>query len=158
MVPEDDLWWRHHVRRFTLLSVPRLSPGVKCAASFESVCVNVPQHLRYLLAEFKAAGGKVLRSHLPNEGDFVRALETAARIASDKSDQTISDIPIFVNASGIGSRFLVGDEAVFPTKGQTILVKGESAFAKTTDGNFYVIPRPWSGTTILGGTREVGQW
>ncbi len=65
---------------------------------------------------------------------------------------------IVVNATGLGARYLVGDEDVFPTKGQTVLVKGESRFAKTTDKNHYVIPRPGSGTTILGGTREDENW
>ena len=146
------------MRAFSFLSLLSLCQGFKCAASFESICVNVPQYLGYLLAKFEAAGGKVFRSRLPTEGGLVSALETAAIIASNKSDQKTSAVSIYVNAAGIGSRYLVGDEAVFPTRGQTILVKGESEFAKTTDSNFYVIPRPWSGTTILGGTREIGIW
>lgn len=65
---------------------------------------------------------------------------------------------LFVNATGLGARSLVPDEFLYPVKGQTVLVKGEAREAKTTDRNRYVIPRPGSGTTILGGTREVGVW
>lgn len=55
------------------------------------------------------------------------------------------------------------DEAVFPVRGQTVLVKGEAQGVSTSvggagGGTAYVIPRGGSGTTILGGTREVGKW
>lgn len=65
---------------------------------------------------------------------------------------------LYVNATGLGARELVPDERMYPIRGQTVLVKGEAKEAKTTDQNRYVIPRPGSGTTILGGTREVGVW
>ena len=140
---------------FAFFPTPGLPQGVKHAASFQTICINVPRHLQCLLSQFKAAGGKVFQARLPSNEGFVRALEVATTIASGPN---ISEAAIFVNASALGSRTLTGDETMFPTKGQTILVMGESAFAKTTDTNFYVIPRPWSGTTILGGTREDGKW
>lgn len=65
---------------------------------------------------------------------------------------------IFVNASGLGAKVLVPDDAMFPVRGQTVLVKREARYAKTMNDNRYIIPRPGSGTTILGGTREVGNW
>lgn len=68
----------------------------------------------------------------------------------------------FVNATGLGARKLCGDEAMFPIRGQTVLVKGEarSTITRIGDGygGVYVIPRPGSGTTILGGTKEEGVW
>lgn len=72
--------------------------------------------------------------------------------------QELREELIFVNASGLGAKELVPDDAVFPVRGQTVLVKGEAKYAKTMNENKYVIPRPGSGTTILGGTREVGNW
>ena len=63
-----------------------------------------------------------------------------------------------MNASGLGAKELVPDHTMFPVRGQTVLVKGEAKYANTMNENRYVIPRPGSGTTILGGTREVGNW
>lgn len=69
----------------------------------------------------------------------------------------------YVNATGIGARALVGDESVGPVAGQTVLVRGEAEAIRTRVGKEegairYVIPRPGSGTSILGGTRGVGVW
>ena len=94
-----------------------------------------------------------LSSH--NHEGFLGVLKS---VTSQANWQGTSNIRAFVNATGLGARSLVGDENVFPTKGQTVLVRGELTFAKTTDRNLYVIPRPGSGTTILGGTREDGNW
>lgn len=50
---------------------------------------------------------------------------------------------------------------MYPTRGQTILVRGEAERASTIEGIEairYVIPRKGSGTSILGGTKEVGNW
>ncbi|KAI6909011.1 hypothetical protein KC318_g18592, partial [Hortaea werneckii] len=56
---------------------------------------------------------------------------------------------------------LCGDEAMYPIRGQTVLVKGEAERIRTQLGegyNAYCIPRPGSGTTILGGTKEANNW
>lgn len=70
-------------------------------------------------------------------------------------------VDVFVNATGLGARELVGDRRMFPTRGQTVLVRGEAAAARTRVGKGYItycIPRPGSGMTILGGTKEVRDW
>lgn len=82
-------------------------------------------------------------------------MRSAASLATGKE---LREELLFVNASGLGAKELVPDDAMFPVRGQTVLVKGEANYAKTMNENKYVIPRPGSGTTILGGTREVGNW
>jgi D-amino-acid oxidase len=73
----------------------------------------------------------------------------------------------FINASGLGASTLVPDDSMFPIRGQTVLVKGEAHSTITRVGQSlngvvpdrtYAIPRPGSGTTILGGTKEEGVW
>ncbi len=122
---------------------------------FTTICINVPRHLQYMLSSFLIGGGKLHKSLLPTQKGLAEALNSATAL-SKRSE--LGEVYAFVNASGLGARVLVGDESVFPTRGQTVLVKGETAFAKTTDRNSYVIPRPGSGTTILGGTREDHVW
>lgn len=97
----------------------------------------------------------MLKARLPTQKDFAKALKSATTLVNEHER---GGVMAFVNASGLGARCLVGDEDVFPTRGQTVLVRGESKSAKTTDRNSYVIPRPGSGTTILGGTREDLIW
>jgi D-amino-acid oxidase len=50
---------------------------------------------------------------------------------------------------------------MYPTKGQLVVVKGEAErVAMILGGSLdaYVIPRPGSGTTVLGGCRLAGDW
>jgi len=66
-----------------------------------------------------------------------------------------------VNATGLMAAALAHDDSVYPIRGQTVLVRGEARAVRCRmradgGGMDYVIPRPGSGTTILGGTKEVG--
>lgn len=50
---------------------------------------------------------------------------------------------------------------MYPTRGQTILVHGEASKVRTFEGIGrirYVIPRKGSGTSLLGGTKQAGNW
>lgn len=50
---------------------------------------------------------------------------------------------------------------MFPTRGQTVLVKGEAHKASTIEGINsirYVLPRNGSGISVLGGTKQAGDW
>lgn len=120
--------------------------------------INVPRYLLYLQEEARARGVEVIKTRLPTEGGFSIALQEAEMLsrASGRSKPTC-----FVNATGLGAKRLCGDEAMYPIRGQTVLVKGEatSTITRVGDGyRAYCIPRPGSGTTILGGTKEENVW
>lgn len=66
-----------------------------------------------------------------------------------------------VNCTGLGAGKLVHDPAVFPTKGQTIIVRGQAARIATRSGDGWealVIPRPGANETLLGGCKIAGDW
>lgn len=75
-----------------------------------------------------------------------------------------SDAQVFVNASGHGSRTLadVQDETCFLERGQNVLFETKDNKASITEQNgppekpTYIIPRPLTGTVILGGVHENG--
>lgn len=148
-------WWQSVVEDYAVLPIAEIPKEFRSGVRFSAICVNVPQHLQYLLSSFLSNGGKLLKARLPTQNGFAEALSAATTLLQEAR---LGEACAFVNASGLGARKLLGDHNVFPTKGQTVLVKGESKFAKTTDRNSYVIPRPGSGTTILGGTREGCVW
>ena len=143
------------VENFCFLPADQLLEGIQSAVRFDAICINVPRHLKYLLSKVLVAGGKLVKARLPTDRGLPNALRSAASLANNQDPY---EELIFVNASGLGAKELVPDHAMFPVRGQTVLVRGESKFAKTMNENSYVIPRPGSGTTILGGTREVGNW
>ena len=91
-------------------------------------------------------------------GGFAGALDFADKLIREHG---LGDIYAFVNATGLGARELVPDDKMYPTRGQTVVVKGEAEKATTFEGKDnirYVIPRIGSGTSILGGTKQAGNW
>jgi len=149
-----SLWWRNVVLDFAVIPQPELPKGVYYGVVFTSFCINVPKYLKYLLNTSTAAGGKVIRQDLPADNGFGAALAAAEGVAGER-------VHAFVNATGLGARSLLSDGKMFPTRGQTVLVKGEASGARTRVGKGYTaycIPRPGSGTTIVGGTKQAGDW
>ncbi|RFU23963.1 hypothetical protein B7463_g12372, partial [Scytalidium lignicola] len=77
------------------------------------------------------------------------------------------EIVALVNATGLVARhFVEKDEAakLYPVRGQTVVVRGEAKMGRTfsaydgPDSIAYVLPRVGSGTTVLGGSKQVGNW
>lgn len=122
------------------------------------MAINVPRYLLYLQEEARRLHVEVIKARLDVAGGFESSLREAEKLAQASGRPKAS---CFVNATGLGARKLCGDEAIYPIRGQTVLVKGEarSTITRVGDGyRAYCIPRPGSGTTILGGTKEEGVW
>ncbi|KAK5164412.1 hypothetical protein LTR04_001921 [Oleoguttula sp. CCFEE 6159] len=168
------LWWSTHVQSFQHLNPSTTPPNVTFAISFTSIAVNVPQHLSHLLQRIRNLGGTLIKHKLPTASGLVSALSAAeTRLPSsngigDPSTATPTPSPVhaFVNATAMGARTLCADTSLYPIRGQTVLVRGEAAAIRTRHGTAsdnspyiaYCIPRPGSGTTILGGTNARGMW
>ena len=169
---KEDLWWAPYVRDFRGLSLLQepvatinknlpASTTIKDAAANLSISVNVPQYLLYLQEKARSLGAKVIKARLPVDAGLSNALTAA------ESHVMVNGRPrpdCFVNATGLGAKKLCCDEAIYPIRGQTVLVKGE-AFGDRTQIGFeeeghsaYCIPRPGSGMTILGGTKDANVW
>lgn len=134
------------------------APQIACGAYYRAMSINVPRYLLYLQDKARSRGVQVIKARLAADGDFSAALQEAEKLAqaSGRSKPTC-----FVNTTGLGAKKLCGDEAMYPIRGQTVLVKGEASSTITRVGDgyrAYCIPRPGSGTTILGGTKEEGVW
>lgn len=168
--PKEDLWWAPYVKDFASLSpikepilsinrdrpdgMPEVKNGVVCRAP----SINVPQYLLWLSTWAKDLGVEVVKARLPTSQGLDAALREAERRAQWVGRRQAD---LFLNASGLGAAKLCNDDAMHPIRGQTVLVKGEAIATRTRVGDgyrAYCIPRPGSGQTILGGTKEVGNW
>ena len=159
----SSVWWSSVVGNFIVLPSKELPEGVHCGVSFTSFAVNVPQHLRWLCSRIKSLGGRSIRGRLSVAEGAERGLLHAVEEGTLSRLIGQNDLGAVINATGLGARKLVPDEKVFPTRGQTVLVRGEAKGVTTRVGKGegeigYVIPRPGGGTSILGGTKEAGIW
>ncbi|MCJ1316787.1 hypothetical protein MMC15_002108 [Xylographa vitiligo] len=153
----SSLWWSSVVSDFRVIPPSELPIGVYLGVSFSTFAVNVPKYLQYLLSSVERLGGRLIRAQLPTEGGIEAALEKARALVGRSS------IHAYINASGIGARRIAKDEAVEPIRGQTLLVKGEAnciatRLGKSKDDVRIVIPRPGSGSSIIGVSKEPGIW
>lgn len=71
-------------------------------------------------------------------------------------EEALAVAPLVVNAAGLAARTLAGDEAVFPARGQIVLVRNPGLTESVRTPGAYVHPR--SSDVVLGGTFEPGNW
>ncbi|KAI5357217.1 Putative FAD dependent oxidoreductase, D-amino acid oxidase, D-amino-acid oxidase [Septoria linicola] len=172
----EDLWWAPHVEAYQDLPLthplvksindtrPSHAPEIQHAAYSRAHSLDAPGHLKFLESWAQRSGDVLIfKSRLPTDSGLPKALSTAEGISRVIGR---GPVDIFINCTGLGAKQLCGDEALYPTKGQTALVRGEAKATRTryhsgTIGKgdtSYCIPRPGTNTTILGGTKEVGNW
>jgi D-amino-acid oxidase len=112
------------------------TPGVEL--HFTSPAVEMETYLPWLQDRFRAAGGVVRR----------RRIRSFDEVPGDR----------VVNATGLAAGRLCGDDAVFPVRGQIVLVEnpGLTTSVRDEERGLYVHPR--SHDVVLGGTFQAGAW
>ncbi|OAA70713.1 FAD dependent oxidoreductase superfamily [Cordyceps fumosorosea ARSEF 2679] len=130
--------------RYRKWSESELPKGVVLGYEYETYCVNTPVYCQALLRRFILRGGKTLKRDLKTEWEAFGLQK---------------NVVLVINASGTG----FGDPKYFPTRGQTVVTDMDDATTTVTrqnkDGTWsFIIPRFFSGGTIVGGTKQPGEW
>ncbi|QSQ16071.1 FAD-dependent oxidoreductase [Myxococcus landrumensis] len=137
----EDPWWRDSVPDFRRARPDELPPGLSEGYHFSAPVIEMPRYLPFLMERLRKLGGRIVQRE-------VRSLEEAwART------------PVVVNCTALGAREVVGDETLFPIRGEVLRVTppptGRFIFDDECEqGIAYVIPR--SRDCILGGTVDEG--
>ncbi|KAH6712580.1 hypothetical protein BKA61DRAFT_486110 [Leptodontidium sp. MPI-SDFR-AT-0119] len=158
-------------------SKSKSNPKDPPSAQENDMTFDPPLYLEYLLGRVRELGGRVVRVRLETEGGLEGVVKEMRRIVGEGESEDEEkekggkggELFAVVNCAGLSARhFLPSDEAekLFPIRGQTVLVKGEARDAYTyvsipsvsADEMLYVIPRPGSGTTVLGGCKQTGSF
>jgi D-amino-acid oxidase len=121
-----------------------LPPGYAHGLRFAVPLVEMPAYLPHLRAEVLRLGGTLTTRRLTR-------LDDVLDLRPD----------VVVNAAGLAAGELVGDDSVFPVRGQIVRVAAPGLGLSVRDeqhpgGRAYVHPR--SDDVVLGGTLEVGRW
>ncbi|KAI5290104.1 hypothetical protein KEM52_000568, partial [Ascosphaera acerosa] len=140
-VARDDL------RRELQLAGVAVAPETAFACQYDTYVIDTEVCATGLLRRFRLGGGRVVRQHL-------HSVEEASTVADN--------VQAVVNCSGAG----FGDPSTTIIRGQTCLVRNtlphDSCMTVTrqlADGTWsFVIPRPLGGGTVVGGTKQVGDW
>lgn len=149
-----DAWWSSAVdvyrplsEREILAEFPHLPKGQFPSGFYAEVPISEPhKHLPYLMNRFLERGGTI----------EIGEIESFSDISGQNT--------VIVNCTGIEARKLVGDEEVFPIRGQIMVVKNTGVNRSVTieasnehsEYATYTIAR--SEDVIMGGIAMVGNW
>ncbi|KAF6744877.1 D-amino-acid oxidase [Ephemerocybe angulata] len=161
-----------HMPEFRSLSPNEIPVEAVSGEAFNTITIDVPSYLNYLLARFLSKGGRVLRGSVQHIAQIAESGVHAFLPASERqSDFTktgfVRPAPpaAIVVCVGLGARYLGGveDADVYPIRGQTVLVQAPWIKHGKTLSDLdammwtYMIPRR-TGLVILGGTLEPDDW
>lgn len=144
-----DPWYKDEVFGFRRVQVDSLEakllhtpPGVEDIWSFCTYIMKPTFYLRWMMEKTKAGGVK---------------FEQKKILYLDE----LSSYDVVINCTGLGSCELMGDQELYPIRGQAVLVRAPwiKHWIKHTREHgppVYIFPR--SGDVVLGGTAEVGDW
>lgn len=136
--------WTGAVGRVRDAEPNELPVGYPYGLRFVVPLVEMPLYLPWLREQFMAQGGQL----------DLRRVQTPAELASES-------VGAVINCSGLAARELVGDESVYPVRGQIVRVSNPGLTMSVRDedhpdGRAYVHPR--TDDVILGGTLDEHVW
>lgn len=140
----DDPPWASYIPDFHRPAADELPAGYVTAYRFTTPVAEMPVYMAYLMDRFRQGGGTVTQRMLIS------------------LEEALAESPLVVNCTGLGSRSLVGDDRLFPIRGQLVRIARPAADPYVLLGEgpktglVYVVYR--SDDVILGGTAEDGNW
>ena len=129
--------------QFRRLPESELIPGTVLGVSFTTITIDVPIYLNYLLTQFLGNGGHILRGSVQHINQIIEG--GTSLFSGGNVNDFLPDAVVV--AVGLGARFLGGveDKAMYPVRGQTVLVRAPWVrFGKTEvteSGLTYICPR-----------------
>ena len=133
-------WYRDRLPFFQRLSKHELRGRLTDGYLMDVPMVAPPIYLERLQDQFLAAGGTLEE----------RTIETL--------DEVANEAPLLVNCSGVGARELANDEAVYPLRGQTMLLDATGIRVGYMDSEAidHIFPR--ADGVLIGGVKQKGDW
>jgi D-amino-acid oxidase len=142
--PQPEPWWAdalpHPIER---PAADELPAGYLDAYRFPGIVMDTRIYMAYLLDRVRSAGGEIVQRSVTDISD---ALDAASQV---------------VNCLGLGARGLLGDERLYPVRGQMLRVQAAGAdtiLFDDTGRNALALVVPRSGDIMLGGTTQEHDW
>lgn len=127
--------------------LPSLSDNI-AGVSFDSFAISPSKYLKYLLASNLERGARCI----------TKDVQSIFEVFSMPGFDSLHGI---INCTGLGAVSLVHDPSLFPTKGQSIIVRGviNRIISMIGDGwEVVVVPRCGAQETFLGVSKVANDW
>lgn len=138
--PMPDPWYRDLLPAFARVAARDLPTGLVDGYLMDVPMIAPPIYLQVLHDQFLAAGGVIAE----------RAIESL--------DEAAAAADLLVNCSGVGARILADDPAVYPMRGQTLLIDAPEIALGYMDNLRvdHIFPR--ADGVLIGGVKLDGDW
>lgn len=117
--------------------------GFEYGCQYDSLVIEPPIYLKFIRERIEQLGGVFIRK-------VIHAIEELINMFPEST--------VFVNASGLGPKYIKGleDPDCYPNRGQNVLVrlKTNQAFGRFDEEYSYIIPRPLQGVVVCGGVNQ----
>jgi D-amino-acid oxidase len=133
--------WALGVRDFHHCTTDELPAGYTSGWRYTIPLVDMPRYLEYLRRRLERAGTTITVGRIQTFGDVVGAARA------------------IVNCTGLTSRTLVGDDAVYPTRGQLVVAENPGItefFQDNAEGEDLTYFLPHGSYVVLGGSAIPG--
>ncbi|KAH7024503.1 uncharacterized protein B0I36DRAFT_376475 [Microdochium trichocladiopsis] len=165
----EDPWYKDVVDNFVELEVtPEMKAGgIAGGCEFDSVCINTPVYLGWLVGQCRANGVVFKRGSVRSLSDARRWWSSSEKAFAEKRQGEEGLADIVLNMTGLGALKLGGvmDEGMVPMRGQVVVVRNVAPVMFGTSGTddddeelTYGMTRAVGGGTVLGGTYQRGNW
>ncbi|WP_436535231.1 FAD-dependent oxidoreductase [Actinoplanes sp. HUAS TT8] len=143
-VPAGPPPWSLELHGFRMCAPHELPTGFSAAWRYTAPLVEMPVYINYLLHRFLETGG---------------SLETRA---ISRLHEATTHADLVVNCAGMGARALVPDRALYPVRGQLVVVEnpGITEFFSEETGSSPHLTHwyPFGDRLVLGGTAQPDIW
>ncbi len=135
-------WFRAELPYCERIPGDELKPPYVDGFIMEIPIVEAPRYLSYLQTRFQQNAGTIIQQEI----------ESFSELASE--------YPIIVNCSGVGARELAEDTAVYPIRGQTVILDAPEIQEGYTDDEAFTYIYIRSDGVLLGGVKqaEMSTW
>ena len=140
--PQSDPWYAPHLRFFQRAAPADIPAGYADAFHTELPIIHPARYMPYLLERYRALGGAIIQ----------REIATLAEISAPQQ--------LLINCSGVWAQQLADDPAVYPLRGQTIVVAPVPVPSFLDESDIDRIAHIFhrGEDIILGGLAEAGNW
>lgn len=141
---DSSIWYKKLVPRYQKIPTRDLPEGSKIGFTYQSITVNPAVFLPWIKKELEARGVEFIRK-------TIQTMQEAKKITGCK---------LIVHASGLGATELANDKDMVAIRGQTMIVETDFDELSMHQGSHYtyVIPRMYSGSAIMGGISQPGNF
>lgn len=144
--PEQWIWWTSFIPSYKVLSQAAIPATGSHAAgiSYDSFNLSPAKYLKYLLSRSEKLGVKRITAEVESIAELFHSFDEICGV---------------VNCTGLGATKFTKDPNLYPTKGQSVIVRGEAERIATGLGDDWeavVVPRYGENETFLGVSKVFG--